>query len=132
MRCAGALAPGAATATAVNATLQAQLNAVGLAGQKTHLRQAVERGSAGQTDWVHQLDLNLAYRFFGAEDGGQQVIGTIDVFNVLDDNAVTRVVEQGEVRTSASGQKGVQAPFYGLPRTRQGGRAIRFGLRYSF
>lgn len=126
---------GALTATPVTGTLAAQLTAAGIpAGQLfTRNRNLVGRGSVGETDWVNQLDLSLSYRFLGNdEDERGRLVGTIDVFNVFDNDAVTRVVEQGEVRTSASGLKGVAAPYYGLPRTYQGPRTVRFGVRYEF
>lgn len=122
---------GAATGTAVG-SLQSQLTAVGLPAQQTHASVATPRGSMGETDWVNQLDLSFAYRIFGDEEaqgGPGSLTATLDVFNVFDGDAVTRVVEQGEVRAA---QHGVQAPFYGMPRNYQGARSVRLGLRYAF
>ncbi len=126
--------PQGATTTAVDPALVPQLTALGL--PTPYLRRdsvLVGRGNAGRTDWVEQLDLNFAYRFIGDDDGsGHQLVGTVDIFNVFDGDAVTRVVEQGEVSAASAAQTGVAAPFYGLPRTYQAPRSVRFGLRYSF
>jgi outer membrane receptor protein involved in Fe transport len=89
------------------------------------------RGSQGRTDWVYNVDLSLAYKFFQSDTKGEAV-ARLDIFNVFNGDAVTRVVEQGEVRTSATGVKNVAAPFYGYPRTYQTPRYVRIGFSYSF
>jgi outer membrane receptor protein involved in Fe transport len=111
-------------------TLAAQMAALGLEADR-YEKVMTPRGSQGRTDWVYNLDLNLAYKFFESETKGEAV-ARLDIFNVLNGDAVTRVVEQGEVRTGATGVKGVAAPFYGLPRTYQTPRYVRIGFSYSF
>lgn len=125
--------PQGATGVPISSSSLAAQQAAAGGDPNTHASVLIGRGNAGETDWVHQLDLSFAYRIFGEEDSrAGSMTATMDIFNVFDGDAVTRVVEQGEVRTSASGQKGIPAPFYGMPRTYQGPRAIRFGLRYAF
>jgi len=89
------------------------------------VRTSVPRGSAGRTDWVSQIDLNAIYSL-PLPIGEMQF--RVDVFNLLDGDAVTRVVEQGETTDG----KGTPAAFYGMPRTYQAPRSIRFGLSYKF
>jgi outer membrane receptor protein involved in Fe transport len=91
-------------------------------------RKLTPRGSQGETDFLTQLDLNLAYTHALPGRAGQ-IRASLDVFNVFDADSVTRVVEQGEVE---SGVKGQVAPFYGRPRTYQAPRTVRLGLQYKF
>ncbi|MBO9707693.1 MAG: TonB-dependent receptor [Caulobacter sp.] len=121
------------TGTPTGATagsLAAQLAAVG-ATNAQYNSVLTPRGSVGHTDWTYQVDLSLAYKLMESETRGN-LTATLDVFNLFDGKAVTRVVEQGEVRTSAGAIKGVRAPFYGLPRTYQAPRTVRIGLKYAF
>lgn len=90
---------------------------------------ATPRGSQGRTGWTYQLDLNLAFNLMRTERG--DVSATVDIFNVLDNDEATRVVEQGLVRTSANNMT-ARAPYYGLARSYQAPRTVRFGLRYRF
>ena len=89
------------------------------------------RGSAGRTDWTYQVDLSVSYQIMQSDTRGS-LVAVLDVFNLLDGDTVTRVVEQGEVRTAATGVKGVRNPYYGMARTYQAPRTVRFGLRYAF
>ena len=89
-------------------------------------RVASPRGSRGETDFLAQLDLNAAYTQPLPGRMGQ-LRASVDVFNVLDADAVTRVVEQGEVRAA----KGTPTPFYGMPRSYQPARSVRLGLQYK-
>ncbi|HVY84411.1 MAG TPA: TonB-dependent receptor [Caulobacterales bacterium] len=125
-------AGGTQIGTVSSATLLNQFAALGIAGPIPRY-QAVQtpRGDSGTTDWVSQLDLSFAYRIYGDADRNN-ITATMDIFNVFDQDAVTRVNETGAVRTGATGQKGIVAPFYGLPRTYQAPRSVRFGLRYQF
>ncbi len=119
---------GTSGAAVTNAALLAQLNAVG--GDTTRNASVlVGRGNSGETDWINQLDLSFSYRILGEEDDGHRLTASMEVFNVFDGDGVVRVVEQGEVRGA---QLGIAAPFFGLPRTYQGARSVRFGLRYAF
>lgn len=88
------------------------------------------RGSQGETDWTYQLDLNMNFNLLQTETKGA-LTASIDIFNVFDNDEVTRVVEQGLVRTSANTAT-ARAPYYGLPRSYQSPRTVRFGLRYRF
>jgi hypothetical protein len=110
-------------------SLASQLAAVG-ATNASYNSVLVGRGKAGFTPWVYQMDTNLSYTW-DSEDYGSYT-ASMDVFNLFDGSSVTRVVEQGEVRTSAGAIKGVKAPFYGLARTYQAPRSVRFGLKFNF
>ncbi|MDR6626314.1 TonB-dependent receptor [Caulobacter segnis] len=118
------------TAGSANASIPLQLAA---AGQPNVSYNSImtPRGASGHTDWNYQVDLSVSYRIMESDTKGS-LVAVMDIFNLLDGDKVTRVVEQGEVRTSASGVKGVRAPYYGLPRTYQSPRTVRFGLRYAF
>ncbi|MBX3479636.1 MAG: TonB-dependent receptor [Caulobacter sp.] len=87
------------------------------------------RGSGGFTDWTYQVDLNLSYTVMDSEERGR-LVASVDVFNLFDSEATTRVVEQGAIRNSANAAR--PAPYYGLPRNYQSPRSVRFGLKYSF
>lgn len=87
----------------------------------------VPRGTAGRTEWVTNTDLNVTLDLIRERDGFGSVSAAFDVFNVFNERAVTRVVEQGEV-TSIGGP----LPTYGLPRSFQSPRTIRGTLRYNF
>jgi len=87
------------------------------------------RGSQGVTDWTYQTDLNMAYTL------REGLTASVDVFNLFDNDEATRVVEQGLVRTSANASGGglnARSAYFGLPRSYQSPRSVRFGLRYSF
>lgn len=91
---------------------------------------ATPRGSQGETDWTYQLDLNLAYTLLDRGSMGR-LTASVDVFNVFDNDETTRVVEQGLIRTSANVLT-ARSPYYGLARSFQAPRTIRFGMRYTF
>ncbi len=86
------------------------------------------RGSEGRTDWVTNTDLNVTWDIVQAREGFGSVSAAVDVFNLFDEKAVTRVVEQGET----GGAPGVVVPSYGQPRSYQSPRSVRFTLRYAF
>lgn len=88
------------------------------------------RGSQGETDWTYQLDLNFNMDLLKRENVGI-LSASIDVFNVFDNDEATRVVEQGLIRTSANVLT-ARSQYYGLPRSYQSPRSVRFGLRYRF
>ena len=87
------------------------------------------RGSQGETDWTYQLDLNLAYTLLDTQAG--KLTASVDVFNVLDGDTATRVVEQGLIRNSLD-DLSARSPYYGMARSLQAPRSLRFGLRYTF
>lgn len=86
------------------------------------------RGSGGRTDWVTNTDLNVSWDVVPQRDGLGAVTAALDVFNVFNERAVTRVVEQGET----GGLPGTPVTTYGRPRSYQAPRSVRFTLRYSF
>lgn len=86
------------------------------------------RGSAGRTDWVTNTDFNLTYDIIREREGFGSVSAALDVFNLFNERAVTRVVEQGET----TNRFGRPIPVYGQPRSYQSPRSVRFTLRYSF
>lgn len=87
------------------------------------------RGSQGETPWTYNFDLNLAFNLYQSETRGN-LVATVDIFNLLDNDEVTRVVEQGVSRVP--GHELDASPTYGLARTYQTPRSLRFGLRYTF
>lgn len=88
------------------------------------------RGSQGKTDWVYQLDLNFNLVLLDTPDRGK-LSASLDVFNVFDGDTATRVNEQGLIRTG-SNRMDARSPFYGMDRSYQAPRSVRFGLRYTF
>lgn len=88
------------------------------------------RGSQGKTDWVYQMDLNLNFKILESETRGN-LSASIDVFNLFDADTATRVVEQGLIRTG-SNRPDARAPYYGMARSYQAPRSVRFGIRYTF
>nr|WP_316627947.1 TonB-dependent receptor [uncultured Brevundimonas sp.] len=85
------------------------------------------RGSQGETDWTYNFDLNAAFTLFRKEGRGE-LVGTVDIFNLFDNDEVTRVVEQGVSRVDNTSP----GATFGLARTYQSPRSLRFGLRYRF
>lgn len=86
------------------------------------------RGASGRTDWVTNTDLNITYDLIREREGFGSVSAALDVFNLFNEQAVTRVVEAGETRDLP----GVPVATYGKPRSYQSPRSVRFTLRYSF
>ena len=84
----------------------------------------VPRGSRGRTEWSRTLDLNVAYKPNWA-DG--HLMMKVDVFNVLNEHAVTTVVEQGE---NSAGEP--QPDRYKTPTGFQTPRSVRFMVQYDF
>lgn len=84
----------------------------------------VPRGSVGRTEWSRTVDLNVAYKPNWA-DGN--LMFKVDVFNVLNEHAVTSVVEQGE---NTAGDP--QPDIYRTPSGFQTPRSVRFMAQYDF
>ena len=80
------------------------------------------RGSAGTTDTITNLDLRA---FFPFQLGSGQVRFSVDIFNVLNGDGVTRVLEDTVTR-------GQPEPNYGMPRDFQEPRYVRFGAELRF
>lgn len=86
------------------------------------------RGSQGETPWTYNVDLNLAFTLLDSDTRGN-LVATVDIFNLFDNDEVTRVVEQGVARVAPNYPL---SPTYGLARNYQSPRSLRFGLRYRF
>ena len=82
------------------------------------------RGSFGRTDNRWNLDLNAQYPVEFANN--QKVMVSLDVFNLLNNDAVTEVVETGDT------DGGAVNPFFNEPVQYQSPRAVRLGVRYEF
>jgi hypothetical protein len=77
------------------------------------------RASSFESDTITTLDAMLSYRF------SERLILRLDMFNVLDSQAVTDMNEYGE-----SG--GVTNPNYQLPINFQAPRKVRLGMQFDF
>ncbi|MEN5168450.1 TonB-dependent receptor [Brevundimonas pondensis] len=86
------------------------------------------RGSMGETPWTYNFDVNMAFTLMDSETRGS-LVATVDIFNLFDNDEVTRVVEQGVARVAPTYPL---SPTYGLARSYQTPRSLRFGLRYRF
>ena len=89
---------------------------------------ATPRGSAGRTEWVTNTDLNLTYDIIREREGFGSVSAALDVFNLFNERNVTRMVEQGET----TNRPGRAVTTWGMPRSYQSPRSVRFTLRYNF
>lgn len=81
------------------------------------------RGTAGRLPWTSSLDLNVAY----APNWAEGLMFKVDVFNVLNSQKVTSVIEQAEVRAT-----GLPASTYLVPASFQAPRSVRFMVQYDF
>jgi hypothetical protein len=81
------------------------------------------RGTAGRLPWTNNVDLNVAYRPSWAP--GLQL--KVDVFNVLNAQKVTSVVETAEINPT-----GLPSDTYLLPLSFQAPRSVRFMVQYDF
>ncbi|MCX7042719.1 MAG: TonB-dependent receptor [Gammaproteobacteria bacterium] len=117
---------GSNTSHYANGYFSCSPNPTGLPGDGTGNNgfDIVPRGSAGRTEWSRNLDLNVAYKPNWA-DG--HMMFKVDVFNVLNEHAVTTVVEQGE---NAAGTP--QPDRYKTPTGFQTPRSVRFMVQYDF
>ena len=77
----------------------------------------VPRGSMGKTDNYWNLDMNAQYPL--AFSNGQELLLSLDVFNIFDNDTVTEVQE-------------LNNSYYGAATSYQSPRSIRFGVRYDF
>ncbi len=84
---------------------------------------AVPRGSKGRLPWTTQFDLNVNYRPNWME--GLQF--KVDVFNVLNSQKVTSVIETAEISAT-----GAASNTYLLPASFQQPRSVRFMVQYDF
>jgi carboxypeptidase family protein/TonB-dependent receptor-like protein len=84
---------------------------------------AMPRGKAGRLPWTNSIDLNIAYRPNWAE--GLQF--KVDVFNVFDNQKVTAVSDVAE-----DGATGTPLDTYGVARSTQAPRSVRFMVQYDF
>lgn len=90
-----------------------------------------QRGDQGESDWVRQLDLQLAYT---EKMGKNSYTLQLDVFNVLNAQSVTDVNQVNDYSraTTTVGQVGQLSMNYGLPLAYQAPRAVRISARYEF
>lgn len=86
------------------------------------------RASQGRTGWVTNTDINFTYDVVPYREGFGAVSAAVDVFNLFNERNVTRVVEQGEVTDVI----GTPNPAWGMRRSFQSPRSVRFTLRYNF
>ncbi|MGA0607755.1 TonB-dependent receptor [Phenylobacterium sp. VNQ135] len=91
-------------------------------------RTLTPRGSLGRTGWVTNTDLNISYDIVPQKDGFGAVTAAVDVFNVFNEQTVTRVVEQSET----TNRIGRPITVVGKARSYQSPRSVRFTLRYAF
>ncbi|WP_140910212.1 TonB-dependent receptor [Cognatiluteimonas lumbrici] len=84
---------------------------------------AVPRGTKGRLPWTTQIDLSASYRPMWME--GLQF--KVDVFNILNSQKVTSVVETAEVAAT-----GAASNTYLLPASFQQPRSVRFMVQYDF
>lgn len=91
-----------------------------------------QRGDQGETEWVKQLDFQVAY----TEKLGkaEKLTLQLDVFNILNGQAVTDIDQTNDYSraTTVVGQVGQLSMNYGLPMAYQSPRAIRISARYEF
>lgn len=85
----------------------------------------VPRGKAGRLPWTNSIDLNVAYAPLWAP--GLQF--KVDVFNVFDNQKVTAV---SDVAENGAGTDGLPLATYGLARSYQAPRSVRFMVQYDF
>ncbi|HJR74289.1 MAG TPA: TonB-dependent receptor [Luteimonas sp.] len=81
------------------------------------------RGTSGRLPWTSNLDLNLAY----APNWAEGLQFKVDVFNVLNSQKVTSVIENAEDPTT-----GLPADTYLMPASFQAPRSVRFMVQYDF
>ena len=84
---------------------------------------AVPRGTKGRLPWSNQLDLNVAY----APSWAKGLQFKVDVFNVMNSQKVTSVIETSEVAAT-----GAASSTYLLPASFQAPRSVRFMVQYDF
>ncbi|GLS26404.1 TonB-dependent receptor [Marinibactrum halimedae] len=83
-----------------------------------------KRGNQGRTPNMWNLDMNAQYPI--QLPGDQELLVSLDVFNVFNNDAVTEVNEYADT------DGGQPNPNYRLPSSYQSPRMIRLGLRYDF
>ncbi|SEA46114.1 TonB-dependent receptor [Microbulbifer marinus] len=87
--------------------------------------ESTPRGSFGRTDNVWNLDVSAQYPVqFG---NNQELLLTMDVFNILNSDTVVESQEIGDNEAT-----GAPYEFFGEPVYYQDPRSIRFGVRYDF
>ncbi|MEW6992215.1 TonB-dependent receptor [Colwelliaceae bacterium 6441] len=84
------------------------------------------RGSNGTTSWIFNVDLSANYSF---EVNGIEMSASLDIFNVLDNDQETTVVDNYE---GIGWNAGARNPFYGAAKTWQTPRFATLGLEVRF
>ena len=82
------------------------------------------RGTAGRTSWTFNVDMSASYRF---EVSGIDMRASLDVFNVLNNQASTSQNEHYEV-----GSEGTQNQWYDASYSWQAPRYVRLGFEARF
>lgn len=88
----------------------------------------VSRGSRGRTPNYWNLDVNAQYTVNFADD--QELLLTLDVFNILNNDTVVETYELGDNDGNTYPQPA--NPLYGEPVYYQDPTSIRLGVRYNF
>ena len=83
----------------------------------------VPRGTAGRLPWTTNIDMNVAY----APEWAKGLQFKMDVFNIMNSQKVTSVIEQAEVP-----ETGLPSEQYLQPASFQAPRSIRFMVQYDF
>ena len=83
----------------------------------------VPRGTRGRLPWTSQFDVNVSY----APNWMKGLQFKVDVFNVLNSQKVTSVIETAEVSAT-----GAASNTYLLPASFQAPRSVRFMVQYDF
>ncbi len=84
---------------------------------------AVPRGTKGRLPWTSSFDFNVAY----APNWAEGLQFKVDVFNALNTQKVTSVVETAEVSAT-----GAASATYLVPASFQAPRSVRFMVQYDF
>ena len=85
------------------------------------------RGSQLESDWIHTLNLQLAYQ---PEFANDHMTLRVDVFNVFNSQGVTDIDETG--MQGGSFLPIYVDPNYGAPRSYQAPRSVRLGMSLDF
>ena len=94
-----------------------------LGGSDDATVKAFPRGTKGRLPWTSQLDLNVSYSPMWAKG----LMFKMDVFNVMNSQKVTSVIETAETAST-----GDPSSTYLLPASFQQPRALRFMVQYDF
>jgi hypothetical protein len=106
-------------------TVPTRAGDVGTHPERNNGYTVLQRGSFGRTPWSRSLDLNVAYKPAWADD---KLTMKVDVFNVLNEHAVTSVAERGESRAGEP----INYSTFLTPTGFQAPRSFRFMVQYDW